>query len=99
MTPTQDGLRVNKEMLDTIANTTESEIEQKKELFNYLTQDLDNWKMPFCAVIPEKDYEAFNDAAIWFTGATLQRRCYVDKTEDGPRLFVECEGYYNAIGV
>ena len=61
--------------------------------FNYLTEGMENWKMPFTCNIPSKHFEEYNEAAIHFTGAPLQVMC-----DDGTRSLVYCEGYYNTIG-
>lgn len=65
--------------------------------FDYLTQDVDNWKMPFGRTIPAKHYEEYNEAAEFYTGASLEiTRRY--KEFGIQYLDVYCEGYYNAIG-
>lgn len=65
--------------------------------FDYLTQDVDNWKMPFGRTIPAKHYEEYNEAAEFYTGASLEiTRRY--KEFGIQYLDVYCEGYYNAVG-
>ena len=65
--------------------------------FDYLTKDVDNWKMPFGRTIPAKHYDEYNEAAIFYTGASLEiTRRY--KEYGVQYLDVYCEGYYNAIG-
>jgi predicted translin family RNA/ssDNA-binding protein len=65
--------------------------------FDYLTRDVDNWKMPFGSVIPAKHYDEYNEAAEFYTGASLEiTRRY--KEYGVQYLDVYCEGYYNTIG-
>ena len=63
------------------------------KLFNYLTEGMENWKMPFTCNIPSDKLEEYSEASIFFTGAPLQVMC-----DDGTRSLVYCEGYYNTIG-
>ena len=80
-----------------IAAVTEVEVANKKVLFNYLTKDIENWKMPFGATIPADTYDKYNDAAIWFAGCKLEILRIFKK--DGKQFYdVFGEGYYNAIG-
>ena len=77
--------------------TSEVEVANKRVLFNYLTKDIENWKMPFGATIPSDTYDKYNDAAIWFAGCKLQITRIFKK--DGKQYYdVFGEGYYNAIG-
>ena len=83
--------------LEEIKNTTKEEIEKKHILFNYLIKDVDNWKMPFGATIPEEQFYEYADAAAWFTGCKLEVIRIFKK--DGKKfLDVFGEGYYNTIG-
>jgi len=77
-------------MIDMITEVEQINLQNK---FNYLTEGMDNWKMPFTCNIPTVHFDEYNEAAIHFTGAELQTMC-----DDGVRSLVYCEGYYNAIG-
>ena len=61
--------------------------------FNELTEDRGNWKMPFTAEIKSDLYEAYNEACIYFTGASLE---IVSECADEYQCY--CAGYYEAIG-
>ena len=77
--------------------TSEIEVANKRVLFNYLTKDIENWKMPFGETIPSDLYDKYNDAAIWFAGCKLQITRIFKK--DGKQYYdVFGEGYYNAVG-
>lgn len=83
---------MSKEMTQSemIAAVTEVEVANKKILFNYLTKDMDDWKMPIKATIPVKDFYAYADACAWFTGTELyQTYCNGDGT-----MNVAAKGYY-----
>ena len=58
--------------------------------FNYLTEGMDDWKMPIKATIPVKHFDEYNEACIHFTGTELyQTYCNGDGTMD-----VAAKGYY-----
>ena len=90
---------MSKEMtqLEMIEAVSEVEIANKKVLFNYLTKDIDNWKLPFGATIPAKDFDKYNDASIWFAGSPLEVIRIFKK--NGQQFYdVFGEGYYECIG-
>ena len=65
--------------------------------FNYLTKDIDNWKMPFGAAIPSEHFDEYNEAAIYFAGSPLEIVRIFKK--NGKQFYdVFGEGYYNCIG-
>ena len=90
---------MSKEMTTEEIAMTSAEIEQvnKMNLFNYLTKDIDNWKMPFGAAIPAEHFDEYNEAAIYFAGSPLEIIRIFKK--NGKQFYdVFGEGYYNCIG-
>lgn len=90
---------MSKEMTTEEIAMTAAEIEQvnKMNLFNYLTKDIDNWKMPFGAAIPAEHFDEYNEAAIYFAGSPLEIIRIFKK--NGKQFYdVFGEGYYNCIG-
>lgn len=90
---------MTKEMTMEEIAMTASEIDKvnKMNLFNYLTKDIDNWKMPFGATIPSEHFDEYNEAAIYFAGSPLEIIRIFKK--NGEQFYdVFGEGYYNCIG-
>jgi hypothetical protein len=58
--------------------------------FDYLTQGMDDWKMPISATIPIKHLNEYREACEYFTGTELyQTYCNGDGT-----IQVAAKGYY-----
>lgn len=76
---------------------TDLDAQKRGERFNYLTKDIDNWKMPFRATIPAAEMCEYQDAASFFAGSPLEIiRVYLS---EGIEYYeVEGAGYYNCIG-
>ena len=58
--------------------------------FNYLTEGMDDWKMPICARIPTEHFDEYNEACIHFTGTELQTM----NTYSNGTSKVYAKGYY-----
>ena len=90
---------MNKEMTTTEINAVAATINHQnlRLRFDYLTDGMENWKMPFGKTIEAKHYDEYNEAAIYFTGAELEitRRFTLAGLQF---MDVYCEGYYNAVG-
>lgn len=67
--------------------------ETMNHYFDLMTDGTHNWKDPFTAMIHESQLDACKAAATYFTGAELN-----ELERDGPNVWVECRGYYEAIG-
>lgn len=83
---------MTKEMTMEEIAMTASEIDKvnKMKLFNYLTKDMEDWKMPIKATIPVKHFKEYCEACEYFTGTELyQTYCNGDGT-----MNVAAKGYY-----
>ena len=81
-----------KEMNASEVNAVQATINHQNLLnrFNYLTKDMDDWKMPIKATIPVKHFKEYCEACIHFTGTELyQTYCNGDGT-----MNVAAKGYY-----
>ena len=73
-------------------NTLIDEVHQANLMlrFNYLTEGMEDWKMPICARIPTEHFDEYNEACIHFTGTELQTfNAYSNGTSK-----VYAKGYY-----
>ena len=57
----------------------------------------EDWKRRFNAYIPFEDFEIYNTAAIFFTGAPLEIVGWAGAVGKSDCL-VLCKGYYEAVG-
>jgi len=83
---------MTKEMTMEEIAMTASEIDKvnKMKLFNYLTKDMEDWKMPIKATIPVNHFKEYCEACEYFTGTELyQTYCNGDGT-----MNVAAKGYY-----
>ena len=67
-----------------VCNRNDAEHATNLALFT-LIQNKDHWKNPIHCIIPKRDVEAFNKAAVYFTGGGL---CIVGEDKGN----VECKG-------
>jgi hypothetical protein len=69
-----------------------------KALFDLICDPI-NWKNPIDCYIPEHAFEKFNEACVYFTGASLVKTTIGHYDGRGGKL-INCrsEGYYNTIG-
>ena len=83
---------MTKEMTATEVNAVTATINHQNLLnrFNYLTDGMDDWKMPIKATIPVKYFKEYCEACEYFTGTELyQTYCNGDGT-----MNVAAKGYY-----
>ena len=82
-----------KEMNVSEVNAVQATINHQNLLnrFNYLTKDMDDWKMPIKAVIPIKHLNEYREACEYFTGTELY---VVSQVENEPYFNVAAKGYY-----
>ena len=57
----------------------------------------EDWKRSFNAMIPFVEFEIYNEAAEFFTGATLEVVGWANNVGEGECL-VLCKGYYEVCG-
>ena len=83
---------MTKEMTMEEIALTAAEIDKvnKMRLFNYLTEGMEDWKMPIKATIPINHLNAYREACEYFTGTELYQTHY---NGDGT-IEVAAKGYY-----
>lgn len=74
---------------------TDAMTAEMQRRFEVLAPRGTNWKLPVEARIQDADFDAYNEAVIWFTGAPLIRAGTVSP---GGMVTVAGEGYYLAVG-
>ena len=77
--------------------------DDREFLLPYLDEMLDqsgsieDWKREFSATIPEDNFEVYNAAAIFFTGAPLEVSTVQPLKQMNGDITVYCKGYYEAV--
>jgi len=85
-------MKLRDDMDDTVVSHRGFTRGQLSDAF-HLICDPDNWKMPFECIISDCDFELYNEACMFFTGAELQ---VVELLGGDSKC--RCIGYYEAIG-
>ena len=67
---------------------------EKEKLFKRIC-NLENWKLGIEAMIPEKKFDDYNAAVIYFTGGPLD---IVTRVDDKGMVGVVGYGYYHHVG-
>ena len=88
--------------LDLVDMDTHKEVVSSKGYTRYELENAfdsicnkENWKYPFICDIPYDEYELYNEACIFYTGAVLNVLCTDWITN---KSLCECKGYYETIG-